>query len=64
MVKKIKDKRTTRVPIKKKIKKYRCIIRYQHLDFNSQEEARKMLLDVLNTGRIYYCSLEEIEVEE
>lgn len=51
-------------PKKKMVKKYRCMIGGQSKDFSSQKEAREMALDVLNTGRVFYLELSEVQVED
>ena len=57
--KKIEVPKPVKVPEKKS--KYRCTIGGQHRDFDTQKEAREMALKVLNTGQVFYLTLEEIK---
>ena len=48
----------------KKFEKWRCKIGGQSKDFNSQDEARRMALDVLNTGKVFFLELSEVTISD
>ena len=61
---KITSKAAPKESIIKKVKKYRVMINAQSRDFDTQQEAIQMALDILTTKRIYYLTLSEFTTDE
>ena len=62
--KKETPKEPEKIEAPKKVKKWRCSIGAQSKDFDTQEEARNMAIEILQTRKVFFLELKGVEVDD